>query len=105
VLRHLGVDVGDQQRADDQVSSSRSRERVDRQTAERRASQLAGALLKARRAELLAFSDWRRSPTSAALSDVESTMRTRSLLEAELRELLLDDEALITDVMRAAGGR
>jgi hypothetical protein len=31
-------------------------------------------------------------------------MRTRNLLEDQLRQVLLDDEALISDVMRAAGG-
>jgi hypothetical protein len=103
-LRRLGVDVGSQQRADDQVAAVRSRERVDRQSAERAAGQLASALIKAKRQELLAFADWRRNPTSAALSDVEQTMRTRTLLESELRSLLLDDEGLIADVLKAAGG-
>jgi hypothetical protein len=103
-LRRLGVDVGSQQRADDQVAAARSRDRLDRQSAERAAGQLASALIKARRAELLAFSDWRRNPTSAALSGVESTMRVRTLLEDRLRALLLDDTELINDVLKAAGG-
>jgi vacuolar-type H+-ATPase subunit H len=103
-LRRLGVDVGGQQRADDRVDAARARERLDRQSAERAAGQLASALIKARRAELLAFADWRRSPTSQALSDVESTMRMRNLLEDQLRELLLDDAELIADVLKAAGG-
>jgi hypothetical protein len=48
-----------------------------------------------RRRELLAYADWRRDPSSENLSEVESCIRMRALLESELREVCLQDEGLI----------
>ena len=105
VLRALGLDLGDPQRSEDLLAASRSREREDRQDAARQVAQLAAGLQKARRREFLATADWRANPSSANLAELEACIRTRSLLESDLREACLNDEDLIDEVKRRAAGR
>jgi hypothetical protein len=86
----------------DLVTAHRSRQKADRDQAERRVGQLASAILKVRRRCTLAHGDWARNLSSANLDALRSEMHARRLLEAELRDLCCSDEQLITAVMKVA---
>jgi hypothetical protein len=90
-LRILGL-AGDPQRVLDRTQAVASRTKADIAASERQVRDLASALQKARRREALATADWRQKPTSEALSELEATIRVRSLLESQLRDLCCADE-------------
>jgi hypothetical protein len=99
--RVLGMD--DPQRSEDLLAAGRSRQRADQEEARRKVEGLASALRKAKRAEQLAFGDWKSRPTSEGLAEVESAMRGVALLEVQLAEACQNDPALITEAKRSAG--
>jgi hypothetical protein len=103
-LAKLGVSP-DPQRQLDHLAAVQSRQREDRLEAERTVSQLAYAIIKVRRQCVLTHADWVRSQSQEDLDAVTAAMRSRALLESELRELCCSDEELITAIMRRAGGR
>ena len=82
-LRLLNMDP---QRLRDRVAAVDSRNAIDRDEIRRHITGLASALKKARRLEELSLADWRAKPTAENLAEVESAMRTRSLLGVQLAE-------------------
>ena len=67
VLRDLGLNVGNDQRAAERVSAAQSRMRAGRDEIVRRVRDLALAVHKARRHCQLAEGDWRPDPVRAAI--------------------------------------
>jgi hypothetical protein len=101
MLRVLGMD--DPQRSEDLLAAVRSRQRVDQEETRCKVDGLASGPRKANRTELLAVGDWRQNPTPARLPEAGSAMRNLALLEAELANACVYDQASINEAKRRAG--
>jgi hypothetical protein len=101
MLRVLGMD--DPQRSEDLLAPVHSCQRVDQEETRRKVDGLASGLRKAKRTELLAVGDWRQNPTPARLAEAGSAMRNVALLEAELANACVYDQASINEAKRRAG--
>ena len=104
ILRALGLDLGPEQQSVDLVAARQSRESVAREDARRSILSLASAVIKSRRAANLIFAEWKTAPSASNLQRVDEANRARSFAEDQLREAVLQDQALFAAAIRAAGG-
>jgi hypothetical protein len=90
-------------RLEDRVAALRSRQKVDNDAHIEHVKSLAFVAKKARRACELAEWDWRQKPNADTLAAAMAAQHVRSAAEAELREICLHDEQLISDVKQRWG--
>jgi CHAD domain-containing protein len=100
LLRRRGIDV-DPERLEDRVAAVRSRKEIDDAVDIEHVRSLATAVKRARRHCELAEMDWRWNPCNETLQAARQAQQARTAAENELREQLLGDQDLFSDVMRS----